>query len=472
MAVEALNETDVAYAGAARQAQLVREGEVSARELTDLCLRRIQRYEHELNAFRVVRWERALEEADRADERRAAGDEAPLLGVPVAIKDNFDVAGEVTTFGTSAHGGPAREDHEPVRRLRRAGAVILGKTLLPELALWGVTESASYGATRNPWDTARTPGGSSGGSAAAAAAGLVGLAQGSDSAGSIRGPAACCALFGLKPQRGRASLAPWPEHWFGLSVTGCLTRTVIDTALFLDVTSGPHPVDRDVAPSPERPFADDARRSPGRLRVALSLKPPLPDSLDDRIEAAVRETGDLLRSLGHEVREADPDYGNLRNALLPRYLRGIHEEASDLPHPERLERRTRALARMGSLVPPQAVARARREEPKHARRVNAIFERHDVLLTPVDARLPAPALDLEGRGVVRSILEMARLYPYTGPWNALANPAAAVPAGFTDDGIPLSAQLVGRPSDEATLLSLAAQLEAERPWAERRPPLD
>jgi amidase len=332
-----------------------------------------------------------------------------------------------------------------------------------------VTESATFGVTRNPWNPALTPGGSSGGSAAAVAAGLVGAAHGSDSAGSIRGPAACCGLVGIKPQRGRVSLAPWPEHWFGLSAAGCLTRTVADAALFLDAVHGDHPVDLHRAEPPPRPFSEDARRSPGRLRIAVSLKPQLPDRIDERIVAAVRSTAEVLRELGHRVVDEDPEFGSLRNSQLPRYLRGIHEEARSLPHPERLERRSRALAALGRLVPRQAVAAAKRNEPDHSARVNAIFDRNDVLLTPVDARLPAPALDLEGRGAVRSILEMAKLYPFTGPWNVLGNPAAAVPAGFTDAGLPLSVHLVGRRHDEGTLISLAAQLEAARPWAARRP---
>jgi amidase len=464
-----MDETEVAYAGIARQAELLRARELSSRELVEVYFRRIQRHDAELNAFRVVRWERAIDEAVKADERIAAGDEQPLLGVPVAIKDNFDVAGELTTFGSSAYGAPATDDHEVVRRLRAAGAVVIGKTLLPELALWGVTESATFGVTRNPWNPALTPGGSSGGSAAAVAAGLVGAGHGSDSAGSIRGPAACCGLVGIKPQRGRISLAPWPEHWFGLSAAGCLTRTVADAALFLDAVHGDHPVDLHRAEPPPRPFSEDARRSPGRLRIAVSLKPQLPDRIDERIVAAVRSTAELLRELGHRVVDEDPEFGSLRNSQLPRYLRGIHEEARSLPHPERLERRSRALAALGRMVPPQAVAAAKRNEPDHSARVNAIFDRNDVLLTPVDARLPAPALDLEGRGAIRSILEMAKLYPFTGPWNVLGNPAAAVPAGFTDAGLPLSVHLVGRRHDEGTLSSLAAHLEAARPWAGRRP---
>jgi amidase len=469
-----MDASELAYAGIARQAELVGTGEVSSRELTELHLHRIRELDADLNAFRVVRWERALEEADRADERRARGEKAPLLGVPVAIKDNVDVAGELTSHGTGAYGSPALSDAEIVRRLREAGAAIVGKTHLSELAMWGMTESSTWGVTRNPWDTGRTPGGSSGGSAAAVAAGLVPAASGSDSAGSIRIPAASCGLFGLKPQRGRISWAPLREHWFGLSVLGCLTRTVADTALWLDAVSGSAPVDADVAPRPPCPFVEEARKVPGRLRFAVSLEPPIPTSIDEEIRDAVHDTAELLRGLGHEfVGERDPEWGTVGPfSLLPRYLRGIHEEAAALPHPERLERRTRELARLGGLVPARAPRLAKSRQDRHAARINRVFDACDVLLMPVIARLPPHVLDLEGRGAVRTITEQMRRYPFTGPWNALGQPAAAVPAGFTGEGLPLSVQLVGRPNDEATLLSLAAQIEAERPWAERRPPIE
>ena len=232
-----MDAAELMYAGTARQAELVRAGEVSARELVEASLARIAELDPALNAYRVVLGERALAEADQADARRAAGDDRPLLGVPLAIKDVFDLAGEVTTHGTSAHGPPAREDSELVRRLRRAGAIPVGKTHTPELAFWSFTESATYGPTRNPWDLDRTPGGSSGGAAAAVAAGTVGASTASDGLGSIRIPAACCGLFGLKPGRGRVPLAPDEDHWHGLTVAGALTRSVLDTALFLDVVA-------------------------------------------------------------------------------------------------------------------------------------------------------------------------------------------------------------------------------------------
>src|SRR5271156_2697999 len=252
-----MDAVELAYAGIARQAQLIAAGEISSRELVDLYLARIERLDVKLNAFRVVLGERARLEAEQADARRGAGGDAgarPLLGVPIAVKDDIDVAGELTTYGTNAQDEPKRADAEVVRRLREAGAVIIGKTNVPELTLWPFTETATYGATRNPWEPQHAPGGSSGGSAAAVAAGLVGAALGSDGAGSIRIPAAWCNLFGLKPQRGRVSMFPRRRPWFGMAVIGGLARRVADSALLLDVISGALDVDVDRAPEPERPF--------------------------------------------------------------------------------------------------------------------------------------------------------------------------------------------------------------------------
>jgi amidase len=468
-----MDATELAYAGIARQAELIRAGEVSSRELVELHLDRISRVDPKLNAFRVVWGERALSDAAEADRRRSADEDAALLGVPIAIKDVSDVAGDVTSFGTAGFDRPAAEDAEMVKRLRAAGAILIGKTNLPELAICGFTDSKTWGVTRNPWDLGRTPGGSSGGSGAAVAAGLVGAASASDGAGSIRIPAADCGLFGLKPQRGRISLAPFPEHWHGLSVNGCLTRSVIDTALYLDATAGPVPGDVESPPPPDRPFVEAARSAPGRLRIATSTRAPreiAPPILDDAVRSAVEETAELLRSLGHEVRERDPDYGMVGNGVAALYLRGIRDDVRAVPHPEELERRTRGFGRLGSLIGRRALRRQREAIPKHTTRINRLFDDHDVLLTPA-VGLPAVAVGRwEGKGALRVTLGMSRVYPFTGIWNYTGQPAAAVPAGFTADGLPLSVQLVGRPNDEATLLSLAAQIEAERPWAERRPP--
>src|SRR5215210_1796026 len=236
-----MDRDELAFAGVARQADLIRSGEVSSRELVTLYLERIERLDPQLNAFRKVMDERALADAQQADGRRGAGDERPLLGVPIAVKDVEDVTGEITTWGTAANFTPASQDSEFVGRLRAAGAVVIGKTNLPELAIMGDTEGPSFGITRNPWDTDRSAGGSSGGSAAAVAAGLVPAATASDGLGSIRIPAANCGVVGLKPQRDRIPLTPVAEHWFGLSVVGFEARRVSDTALLMDVaTEGAH----------------------------------------------------------------------------------------------------------------------------------------------------------------------------------------------------------------------------------------
>jgi amidase len=416
--------------------------------------------------------ERALAEAAQADARRRGDDERPLLGVPVAIKDNIDIAGETTTHGTSAYGAPATEDAEIVKRLRAAGAVIIGKTLLPELAIYPWTESATFGSTRNPWDTTATTGGSSGGSAAAVAAGLAPAGMASDGGGSIRIPAACCGLFGLKPQRGRVSLMPDPEHWHGLSVLGSVTRSVLDSALWLDVVAGRAPGDVEAARPPATTFVEAAQTAPGALRIAVSTATPVPPvKVRPEVSAAVDETADLLRSLGHQVERRDPKYGWVQPVFLPRWLRGIYDDARRLPHPERLERRTRRLVAAGKLTKPELVARARAAEPQFTARVGEVFNDFDVLLTPTIPLPPWPVMRFEGRSVVGATLGAGDITPFTLPWNVTGQPAASVPAGFTVEGLPLAVQLVGRPHDETTLLSLAAQLEAERPWPDKRPAL-
>jgi amidase len=468
-----VDKVDLAFAGLARQAELIRAGDVSSRELVELYLERIERLDTQLNSYRVVMAERALADADQADARRRSDGERPLLGVPIALKDNVDVAGEVTTYGTSAYGEPARADAEIVKRLRAAGAVILGKTHLPELAVYPWTESATFGATRNPWDLNTTVGGSSGGSGAAVAAGLASAGMASDGGGSIRIPAACCGLFGLKPQRGRVSLMPDAEHWYGLSVFGSVTRSVVDSALWLDVVSGRADGDAETARPPATSFVEAAQAAPGKLRIAISTDtgPASIVKVKAEVAQAIDQTAEVLRSLGHEVERRDPNYGMLPPLFIPRWLRGIYDDAQRLPHPERLERRVRRLAAGGKLMSRDIVAKVRAAEPQFAARMAEVFSDFDVLMTPVIPTPPWPLKKFEGRGVVPATMGAADLTPFTVPWNVSGQPAAAVPAGFTDGGLPLSVQLIGRPHDETTLLSLAAQLEAERPWADRRPAL-
>ena len=455
---------DLAFAGVATQARMVRDGQVSARELAELYLDRIGRLDPALNTFRIVMAERALADADQADARRRAGDVRALLGVPLAVKDTEDVAGEVTRWGTAAFSEPADRDGELVSRLRSAGAVLIGKTNLPELAIIGCTEGPAFGVTRNPWDLDASPGGSSGGSAAAVAAGLVPGATASDGAGSIRIPAANCGLVGLKPQRGRVPLSPFSEHWHGLSVLGFEARSVADAGLLLDVGAGT---------AAQRRYAGAAEQQPGRLRVALSTKAVLPARVDAQLRRAVEETGERLRSLGHAVDVRDPEFPVAAgNAFVTRYLAGIAEDVARVPRPDRLQRRTRGFGRLGRPFPKGVVERAKRDAATQAERIDRIFTDFDVLVTPTTGRPPVGAAEWEGMSALRTLLGNADAYPYTGIWNHTGQPSCSVPApNVSDRGLPLGVQLIGRPDSEETLLSLAAQLEADIGWTARRPPL-
>jgi amidase len=460
-----MDAADLAFAGAARQAELIAAGDLSSRELVQTYLDRIAALDPQLNTFRVVLAERALAEADQADARRKAGGDRPLLGVPIAIKDDVDVAGEPTCWGTAAHGGPVRDDAEVVRRLRGAGAIVIGKTHVPELTIWPFTETLTFGVTRNPWDLERSPGGSSGGSAAAVAAGLCGVALGSDGAGSIRIPGAWCGLFGLKPQRDRVPIAPHDDAWLGLSVNGPLARRVADAALFLDATADDPPAGG---------FLGAARTPPGPLRIAWSTKlaPGQLAKISPAVRAALERTIEVLRSLGHEVVQVDPDFPpSAFTNVLVRYLRGIATDVATLPHPERLERRTRAMARLGSLIPASAVAKVREGEGALRERLSAVWRDCDVLLQPGPVTGPPPVGRWQGRGALWTLNGVAALVPFQGVWNATGQPSMTVPAGRDGDGLPIGMQFTGRPSDEQTLLSLAGQLEAELSWADARPPV-
>jgi amidase len=459
--------TDLAFAGAAEQARMLAAGMITAPALVDLYLERISRLDRELRSYRVVMAGRAREEAASAQDLLEAGERLPLLGVPIAIKDDSDVAGEFTCYGSSAYDLEATADATVVRMLREAGAVILGKTAVPEMMLWPFTETVSFGATHNPWDTAYTPGGSSGGSGAAVAAGLAPLALGSDGAGSIRIPASWCGLFGLKPQRGRVPIGAGEDPWNGLSVNGPLSRTVEDAALFLDVTN--------TKKAPRGGFVKALARKPAKLRIALSTK--LPPTMVARVGRAQQRALDgvegLLRELGHEVFWRDPDYPAwaMYGHVLPRMWHGVYQEVRKLPYPERLEPRTRAIARIGSLISDRQMERIRAAEPTLAARVQSIFDDFDVLITPGAATGPSRIGQYQHRGGLSTLSMVASRVPYFAVFNATGQPAASVPWFLDGESLPVSVQLVGRPSDEATLLALSAQIEAARPWADRRPPV-
>jgi amidase len=459
--------------GLVGQAGALVEGEVSSRELVERSLERIEATQPTLNAFRVVCAEQALAEADAADRRLAAGERAPLLGVPVAIKDDVDFAGHATPFGCAGEHPLAERDAEPVRRLREAGAIVVGKTNAPEVGQWHFSETEVFGATRNPWHQEHTPGGSSGGAAAAVAAGIVAGAMGSDGAGSIRIPAAWTNLVGLKPQRGRVSTWPDAEAFNGLSCYGPLARDVADSALLLDVLAGNVPADRHHVAPPAEPFATAAARPPERLRIALSFTTPVGASgkVDPEHRAAIEALAASLAELGHEVEQRDPDYGLVGAALIPRGMSAVdawlRERNIDR---DQLEPRTRVHARMGRLLSGAPARAARAGELPLRRRMGAIFDDVDLVLTPTTA-LPPPRIDhFKGRGYWATSTAASATCPFAWPWNVVGWPAISVPAGFTAAGLPIGAQLVAPAESEALLLSLAAQLEQGQRWHEQHPP--
>ena len=457
--------TELSQADTAETVRRTTAGDLTAAAAVEESLARIAALDPGLNAFSRVLADEARAEAAARDEHLAGGGApGPLHGVPIAIKEEIDVAGTVTTFGGEANVTPASADAEIVRRLREAGAVVVGKTTMPEFGAFPYTESASRGITRNPWDRSRTPGGSSGGTAVAVATGMVPVAIGGDGGGSIRIPSACCGLFGLKPQRGRVTTAPSPHLWWALGTAGPLTRSVRDSALVYDVIRGNVEGDLYRAGGTDS-FVEAAEREPGRLRIGWTTKPVTRGVRPDPIHVrAVEETARLLADLGHEVREVDPQYPDPTAAFVPQFFAGIRYEAERVEHYDRLERRTRQTCRMGSWVTPRVRDWALRETEKVSAKANRVFDEVDVLLTPAIAHRPPQVGRLDGVGTVGASLRAMPAIAYAALWNVAGNPAAAVPCGTAPDGLPVSVQLVGRTDDEATLFSLSAQVEKARPW--------
>ncbi|MFI9407667.1 amidase [Nocardia sp. NPDC052316] len=454
---------DVVSAGVLEQRALLEQGALSTHELVAATLDAIDAAA-DLNAFTRVRHEQARAEAIERDRERAAGAVGPLHGIPIAIKDEIDVAGAVTSFGTRANSTPVQADAEVVRRLRAAGAVIVGKTAMPEFGQWPFTESSTYGVTRNPWDRTRTTGGSSGGSAAAVAAGLVPVAIGSDGGGSIRIPSACCGLFGLKPQRGRVPIAPFEHLWWALGVTGPLTRGVLDSAIVYDVIRGNTPGDRFTAPDPVMSFEQAARQPTTGLRIGYSTKSPSPLTKPHPEHVrAVLDTAKLLADLGHSVFEVDPHYPEFLHAFYPQFFGGVRAEADHVEHPELLERRTRQTVALGAWARRPVVEWAIRQGEAVAHKVDRVFADSDLLLTPTLAGRPPGIGVLDGVNSVRAQLRSISMVAYTALWNVTGHPAASLPAGVGTDGVPLAVQLIGPSNGETTILTVAAQLEQARP---------
>jgi len=461
---------DLGVLSALDTAAAVREGRLSAREVTEAALRRVAERDPSLNAVSALRSEAALDDADALDAG-GLGRDGPLAGVPVMVKEELDVGGMVTTFGGLGNTMPALEDCESVRRLRAAGAVVVAKTVMPEFGQFPFTESAARGVTRNPWDLSRSTGGSSGGSAAAVASGMVPVAMGGDGGGSIRIPASCCGVVGLKTVRGRVSTAPHPTLWGALGVLGPLTRTVADSALVHDVLAGTTPVDRWHAPTPARPFLEAAASDPGPLRVAWTTSPVGPGTrVDPQVAAVTEETAAALAALGHHVERLDVRWPLPTPAFVPQFYAAVRDETALVEHPERLEWRTRATARMAVWARPGVVAAAERAGKKVAAALEERLAGWDALLTPAIAPLPPALGRLDGVGTVHAQLRSLPMIDFASILNVTGHAGMSVPAGRSREGWPIGVQLLTTAHDEGVLFALAAQLERERPWPQVAPP--
>jgi amidase len=464
---------DVAFLPALEQARLLRERELGAVELAQLYLERIERLDPQLNAFVTVAADGALADARRADALLAEnGELPPFLGVPCSVKDLTATVGLRTTFSCSAYADNVPTvDSAVSRRLKEAGFTVLGKTNTPEFGTIPVTESALNGVCRNPWDVARTPGGSSGGAAAALAAGLCAISDGSDGGGSIRIPASCCGLFGFKPSRGRVSQAPYASV-DGFGTSGPIARTVGDAAALLDVLSGYEAGDPWWAPPPDRRFLSERWEAPGRLRIGWTLVPPQPTDVDGDCAAALADAAQLLSELGHQVFEVEPDW---RDEELQRLFTVVWQVAPGLyplADTSVLSPLNRMLLESALATPSTQYAGALFRLRTFARRVVALWEEVDVLLTPTLALPPVPVGWYSEDGDPRA--QWARgleFTPFTPIANVTGQPAASVPLHWTEAGLPIGVQLVGPPAGDALLLRLCGQLEDARPWADRRPPV-
>ncbi|MBP2365717.1 amidase [Pseudonocardia parietis] len=478
-------------------AGLVAAGEVSAADLLEAALARAEIVEPTVNAIRL-----RMTDTARA---RARGELAgPFAGVPFLVKDlSQHIAGVPTGSGSRPLASFARpETSTVVRRWTDAGLVIFGRTATPEFGARAVTEPAAGGPTRNPWDSARTPGGSSGGSAAAVAAGIVPAAGASDGGGSIRIPAAACGLFGLKPGRGVVPSGPEVgEGFHGAAVQGVVSRTVRDSAALLDVMAGPAPEGPYTVRPSERPYADAVREDPVPLRIGVSTASPLGGAVDPQAVAAATDAAELLTSLGHVVEESAPavDGRALATDFLTTWFAMIASQVDGAIAltgcgEDAFETETRVMAAIGRATPAPAYLAALGRWQAHTRALAGFHERYDLLLTPTLARPPWPigALDLSGpmklaaTGLLSAgaggLLGRMNLVeglvdanfapvPFTQLANLTGRPASSVPLYRTPDGLPLGVQFVGRPGAEPELLALAAQLERARPWAHLRPAL-
>jgi amidase len=477
-----MSDAELMFRSATELAEMVRSGEVSARELVETSLERIEELNPSLNAFVDIQDERALEAADAV----RPGDERPFAGVPTAIKNNRPVEGLRLTYGCKLmEQNICDYDHNVTRRLKEAGFVIVGTTTLPEYGILPTTEARIFGPTRNPWDLGRTPGGSSGGAAAAVASGMLPVAHGNDGGGSVRIPAACCGLVGLKPSRGRISAAPELGD-SSLGIDGMLTRTVADTAAILDELAGYELGDATWAPEPSEPFARAIEEAPGPLRIAATTLPPIPDAPVDPICArAVADAADLLRSLGHDVEEVEPPWQldglqalfgavfSNQIALSIAYSGMVAGRGPGGITAQDMEPMSWAIYSMVGKMNAVEGLGAAVQLQAFARRLISFLAPYDALLTPALAERPLPlgTLDTAVPQPMETFSRSGLFTPFTPVFNASGQPAISVPLFQGEDDLPLAVQLVGRPAGEGELLALAAQLEAAQPWVGRRPAL-
>ncbi len=462
-------------------AAAVRTGETSSAEITEHYLDRIDRLNEQVGAFYTVTHELAREQATAADKaalaRRKDGGELPsLTGVPIPIKDLNMVAGVRLTYGsTILADNIATEDDYVVEHLRSAGIVITGKTATPEFGLPCYTETRVGPPARTPWDLTRSAGGSSGGAAAAVASGLAPAAQGSDGGGSIRIPASVCGLFGIKPTRGRISQGPLMPDLTGLSTDGPLARTVADAALLLDAMTGNHPGDMYTLPRlpAGESFLGYAGREPGKLRIARSLKTVVPGAqVHPDCVAAYEEASTLLASLGHEVEDADLPFPE---EAVPSFLALWFAMAAFTPIPAEQESELLPLtqwlrARGAELSAPdifmhQAILQGA------VRPAMTAMNAYDAILTPTLALPPRPVGWFDEVEPADNFTRQTLFTPWTALFNLSGQPAVSVPLHWTADGLPIGIMLAGRMGDEATLISLSAQLERAKPWRDRHPPI-
>lgn len=465
-----MNNVDLAFTPALQQAQLIRSKEVSPLELVQLYLERIERLDSLLGSYYTVATEMAVADGKAKTQQLANADISqlpPFFGVPIAIKDLNSVRGIPCTYGTPVLKDKiAAYDEGVVGKIKQAGFIILGKTATSELGSLPYTEPPGFPPTRNPWNLDYTPGGSSGGAAAALAAGLSAIAQASDGGGSIRGPAFCCGLVGLKPARGRISYAPVGDHQSGIATNGVLSRTVADAAALLDVMSGYIPGDPYWLPNPEIPFLAASRQIPPQLRIAFSSAVQPIGVAAEVCRNAVEETGKLLAQMGHIVEEGCPDFTGLIEPFKKVWQAGI--TAAGIPL-SLLSPMNRWIGEQSGSAGEYLQAVAQMQIV--SRQIVGFFSNFDVLVLPTymypTIRIGEWA-DLSPAETLENIIKWIAPCP---PFNASGLPAIAIPTGFDGNGIPVGIQLIGKPAAEATLISLAAQLEIAKPWIHQRPPL-